>query len=65
MTALFAVTTPARKQNLMPGARYILSRHKTRASAELAARKAWRDSDVTGLTDIQIEELPAVEKAVS
>jgi len=58
MTTRFAVTVPAKKANLMPGARYILSKHKDRPSAERAARKAWRDSDVTGLTEIQIEELP-------
>jgi hypothetical protein len=60
MTTRFAVTVPAKKPNLMPGARYILSRHKDRPSAERAARKLVRDSDVTGLDacKIQIEELP-------
>jgi hypothetical protein len=63
----FAVTVPVRRQaNLTPGSRYILSKHRTRHAAELAARKAWRDSVVTGLDDIQIEELlPVVEKPLS
>jgi hypothetical protein len=29
----YVVTAPAKKANLMPGARYILSRHKTSAGA--------------------------------
>lgn len=64
MTARFAVTVPCRKANMMPGSRFILSRHKDRPSAEKAARKVWRDTDVTGLTDIKIEELPAAMKSL-
>jgi hypothetical protein len=65
-TTRFAVTVPARKPNLMPGARYILSKHKDRPSAERSARKLVRDGDALGLNvlEIQIEELPTmVEKA--
>lgn len=54
----FLVTIPVRREaHMTPGSRYVLSKHRTRRAAELAARKVARDSDLTGLMGVRVEEI--------